>query len=135
MDGDPSDNVDGIEGAGPKTIVKHFPWLADEQKHTVDEVLAHAVNLRNKYKVCENIASGKPVLDRNVHLMQLRDTMLTATGQLHCVECLDTSKIPHLDRNAFFKLVREDVLENNLPNHVSWINDVFGPLDSVTRTE
>ncbi len=135
MDGDPSDNVDGIGGAGPKTIVKHFPWLADEQQHTVNEVIAHAVNLRNKYKVCENIASGKDILDRNVQLMQLRNTMLTTTAQLHCVECLETSKIPQLDRNAFFKLVREDMLENNLPGHVQWLDECFSALDAVVRKE
>lgn len=135
MDGDPSDNVDGIQGAGPKTIVKHFPWLSDEAEHTVDEVVNHAVNLRNKYKVCENVSEGKAVLERNVALMQLRHTALTTIAQLHCVERLETVKIPMMDRNAFFKLIREDMMENNLFDHVSWVNDVFGPLDSVTRKE
>lgn len=135
LDGDDSDNVNGIDGAGPKTIIKHFPWLNEEKLHTVDELVSHATNLRNKYKVCENIASGKGILDRNVQLMQLRETMMTTTAQLHCVDCLDTKKIPMLDRNAFFKLVREDMIENNLPNHVDWINQIFDPLNRVTRTE
>ena len=135
LDGDDSDNVNGIEGAGPKTIVKHFPWLNEEASHTVDELVAHATNLRNKYKVCENIASGKSILDRNVALMQLRETALTTIAQLHCIECLDTAKIPKLDRGTFFKLVRDDMIDNNLPNHVSWINEVFDPMDRVTRTE
>ena len=135
LDGDASDNVNGIEGAGPKTIVKHFPWLNEVASHTVDEIISHAVNLRNKYKVCENIATGKFILDRNVALMQLRDTALTATAQLHCFECMDTKKIPQMDRNAFMTLVRTDMIESNLPNHMTWLNDVFGALDNVTRTE
>ncbi len=133
LDGDDSDNVNGIDGAGPKTIVKHFPWLNEEKLHNVDELVSHATNLRNKYKVCENIASGKAILDRNVQLMQLRETMMTTIAQLHCVDCLDTKKIPMLDRNAFFKLVREDMIENNLPNHVDWVNNIWSPLDSVVR--
>jgi 5'-3' exonuclease len=135
LDGDDSDNVNGIEGAGPKTIVKHFPWLNEEAAHTVDELVAHATSLRNKYKVCENIASGKSILDRNVALMQLRETALTTIAQLHCIECLDTAKIPKLERGTFFKLVRDDMIDNNLPNHTSWLNEVFDPLDRVTRTE
>lgn len=135
LDGDDSDNVNGIEGAGPKTIVKHFPWLNEESTHTVDEVVNHAVNLRNKYKVCDNIAEGKSILERNIALMQLRDTALTTIGQLHCVERMETKNIPKLDRNAFFKLVREDMMDSNMPNHVSWVNEVFDPLDRVTRAE
>lgn len=135
LDGDDSDNVNGIEGAGPKTIVKHFPWLNEETTHNVDEIIHHAVNLRNKYKVCENISEGKSIIERNIALMQLKETALTTTAQLHCVERMDTKNIPKLDRNTFYKLVREDVLENNLPNHVNWINDTFDPLDRVTRSE
>ena len=135
LDGDDSDDVPGIELAGPKTIVKHFPWLNEEKLHTVDEVIKHADGLKNKYKVCDNIFNGKSVLDRNVALMQLRETMLTTVGQLHCNQCLATEKIPMLDRNAFFKMVREDGIDSNLPNHINWINNVFGPLDGVTRKE
>lgn len=135
LDGDDSDNVNGIEGAGPKTIVKHFPWLNEEKLHSVNDIVSHAVNLRNKYKVCENIAEGKSIIERNISLMQLRETALTTTAQLHCIECLDTAKIPKLERNAFFKLVRDDMIDSNLPNHTTWINDVFDPLDRVTRSE
>lgn len=135
LDGDDSDDVPGIELAGPKTIVKHFPWLNEEKLHTVDEVIKHADGLKNKYKVCDNIFNGKSVLDRNVALMQLRETMLTTVGRLHCNQCLATEKIPMLDRNAFFKMVREDGIDSNLPNHINWINNVFGPLDGVTRKE
>jgi len=135
MDGDDSDNIDGIEGAGPKTVVKHFPWLNEDKVHTIDEIVNHATNLRNKYKVCDRIAEGKTLLERNYALMQLKETMLTTTAQLHCNDCLETAKIPRLDRGAFFKLVREDLIDGNLPNHTSWINEVFSPLDMVTRTE
>lgn len=135
MDGDDSDNVKGIEGAGPKTIVKHFPWLSDETSHTVDEIISFSEDLRNKYKVCENIATGKIILDRNVSLMQLRETALTTIGQLHCNDCLETNKIPRLDKGAFFKLVREDLIDSNLPNHASWLDECFLTLDSVTRME
>jgi hypothetical protein len=67
--------------------------------------------------------------------MQLKETALTTVAQLHCNEVLQTDKIPMLDRNLFFKMVREDGIDSNLPNHVTWISDVFGPLDAVVRKE
>lgn len=135
LDGDDSDNVNGIEGAGPKTIVKHFPWLNEAEVHKVSEVITHATNLRNKYKVMEKISDGQTLLERNMALMQLRDTALTTVGQLYCLERMDTKNIPKMDRNAFFKYVRDDMIDSNLPNHVDWVNNVWGPLDSVTRSE
>lgn len=135
MDGDDSDNVDGITGAGPKTIVKHFPWLNEEIKHTIDELISHSTDLRNRYKVCENIVEGKTVLDRNVSLMQLKDTTLSTTAQLHCIECMKTKNIPHMDRNVFFKMIREDSMANALPNYTTWVNETFGSMDTVTREE
>jgi len=135
LDGDDSDDVPSIELAGPKTIVKHFPWLNEEKLHTIDEIVLHADGLKNKYKVCDNIVNGKSILDRNVALMQLKETALTTVAQLHCNECLETSKIPMLDRNSFFKMVREDGIDSNLPNHINWLQDTFSSLDSVTRKD
>ena len=135
LDGDTSDNINGIDGAGPKTIVKHFPWLNEEMTHSIDELISHANNIRNKYKVMENVASGKYILERNVSLMQLKDTVLTTTAQLHCNECLHSSKIPRLNRIEFFNMVRDDVMENNLTNHIRWVEECWARLDNVVRND
>jgi len=135
MDGDDSDNINGIEGAGPKTIVKHFPWLNEPVVHTIDEIVSHSIVLRNKYKVCDKISEGKTIIERNYSLMQLKETALTTIAQLHCNECLETSKIPRLDRGAFFKFVREDLIDSNLPNHTTWVSECFGALDMAVRSE
>ena len=68
-------------------------------------------------------------------LMQLKDTALTTIAQLYCHERMETKNIPRLDRGSFFKLVREDLVDTNLPNHTTWVNEVFNSLDTVTRTE
>jgi len=135
LDGDASDNIDGIKLAGLKTIIKHFPWLSEEKIYSANEIISRAEELKDKYKVCENIVSNKSIIDRNISLMQLRDTSLSTIAQLHCNECLETEKIPRLERGAFYKLVREDMIESILPNHVSWAEGVFGLLDGVIRSD
>lgn len=135
MDGDDSDNINGIEGAGNKTICKHFPWLNEATIHTIDEIVNTADGLKNKYKVCSRIVENKSIIERNYALMQLKETLLTTTAQLHCNERLATKNIPRLDRGAFFKLVREDLIDGNLPNHVQWLGECFNAMDLVTRSE
>ena len=132
LSGDKSDNIDGIERAGLKTICKHFPYLKEEKIHTIDEIVTHATDMRNKYVVCENIASNKSIIERNYELMQLKDTCLGVTAQLHLQEILDENKIPRLDRNAFYKLIRDDRLTNNMPDYVNWTS-IFDYCNNVVR--
>ena len=134
--GDESDNIPSpCVGCGEKTIPKHFPWLGEEIVHTIDEVIFHAENLKNKYKVCDGISNSRVILERNYSIMQLKNTLLTVTAQLHCNECLETNKIPILDRNLFYKMVIDDKIQNSIPNYVTWVTDIFGKLNMVTRKE
>ena len=109
--------------------------FSEKKIFSANEIISPAEKLKDKYKVCENIVSNKSIIDRNISLMQLRDTSLSTIAQLHCNECLETEKIPRLERGAFYKLVREDMIESILPNHVSWAEGVFGLLDGVIRSD
>jgi len=135
MDGDDSDCVNGIHGVGIKTTIKCFPFLAEGKIYTLDDIINHAIINRKKYKVCEKIIEGKDILYRNIQLMQLKETLLTTTAQLMVNELLETQNIPKMDRNAFVKLIVEDSMLTNFPDHHTWINECFSALDSVTRSE
>ena len=135
MDGDDSDNINGIHGAGLKTVVKHFPWLNEEIEHTLQEIITQAEGLRNKYKVCNNIVEGQSIINRNIELMQLKNTALTTIAQLHCNECLETEKIPLLDKGSFYRLIQEDLMESTFPDYFYWVDKCFSGLDAVIRKE
>lgn len=134
MDGDDSDGIDGINGAGIKTVLKCFPFLSEEKTYSLDDIISHAIVNRKRYKIYEKIIEGKEILERNIALMQLKDTLLTATTQLKLHEELEASKVPLLNRNAFIKSVGEDGMINNFTDHQSFLTEVFGSLDSIIRT-
>ena len=58
--GDKSDNIDGIEGLGEKTLIKYFPQM-QEKPCTIEELLDNARNIPQKkpIKTLLNILTGK----------------------------------------------------------------------------
>jgi 5'-3' exonuclease len=135
MDGDDSDNIGGINGAGIKTVLKCFPFLAESKIFTLDDIINHAMANKKKYKIYDKVIEGREILKRNISLMQLKDSLLTTTAQLMVNGLLETPKIPRMNRTAFVRRIVEDGMVNNFPDHQSWLTEVFAPLDSVTRSE
>lgn len=135
MDGDASDNINGIKGVGLKTIVKHFPFLSEAIPRDVKYILGWAEQHRGKYKIYDKVIEGADVLERNYALMQLKETIATTISQLHINDCLVKAKIPRLDRYKIIKLITEDKMWNNLPNHQIWVKETFVGLDSMAKSQ
>jgi DNA polymerase-1 len=127
LDGDPSDNIDGIEGCGPKTIIKAFPFLAEQKPYTIDDLIAHAEKNESKLKVYSNVCKNKHILQRNYDLMQLSSTLIATYAQLDIGDIL--KKKNRLNKFAFVKMVTEDRLWNAIPNNSSWLGETFSTLD------
>jgi len=134
MDGDPSDNINGIKGIGIKTVIKYFPFMSDPTPRDVKYIVGYAQQNKGKVKIYEKIVEGEQILERNYQLMQLKDSIASTFSQLNINDCLTKSKIPRLDRYGMIKLITEDKLWNNLPNHQTWINETFSGLDSMARS-
>jgi 5'-3' exonuclease len=113
--GDTSDNVQGIEGIGEETLLKHFPEL--KYKHfTVREICkrAYEINqerIKNKkkpLKALENLLNNVERLKTNFQLVNLRDPMLTAEA-VQALRDLDMS-LTEKDRGSknLLPLMNED---------------------------
>lgn len=135
IDGDISDCIDGVKGAGLKTILKCFPFLVEEKIYTLDDIINYATANQKKYKIYEKIVEGKSIIERNISLMQLKNSLLTTAAQLMVNELLETPQIPHMNRNGFVRLIVEDGMVNNFPDHQSFLTECFGALDFVVRDE
>lgn len=127
LDGDKSDNIDGITGFGLKTVIKCFPFLAEEIKHTVAELITHSETNKDRFKVYTTLLENKNVVERNYQLMQLSDTIIATFAQLNIGDIL--KKKNKLNRFEFVKMITEDRLWNAIPNHGVWLGETFKKLD------
>jgi DNA polymerase-1 len=135
LDGDKSDGIDGIKGAGIKTAVKCFPFLSESKVYSGDDMITHAMSLKKKFKLHETVVENREIVERNISLMQLKDSLLKTVVQLKVNEDLEMKNIPHMNRNGFVRLIVEDCMSSNFPDHQSWLTEVFAAMDSVTRSE
>ena len=53
MDGDKSDNITGMRGAGLKTVIKYFPEIAEDAEFTVKDLIEKYKDKESKYKIHE----------------------------------------------------------------------------------
>jgi DNA polymerase-1 len=81
LNGDGSDNLKGIKGLGPKTILKFFPVLA-EKKTSLEELNEMGKVLQPKgakeKQILKALLEQWEVITQNFSLMQLRDPIISA---------------------------------------------------------
>tara|TARA_R110001599_G_scaffold195111_3_gene391433 strand:+ start:676 stop:1644 length:969 start_codon:yes stop_codon:yes gene_type:complete len=104
--GDPSDNIDGIKGAGFKTIVKRFPKFAQEDEIDIDMVLAVSKKQSeiSKLKIYKEINENHEKIRRNWKLMYLDTQNLSAVQIKKINYTIDTFE-PKKDKIGMFRLL------------------------------
>ncbi len=143
--GDKSDNIDGIEGLGEKTLLKFFPDL-QEMPCTINRLLDIARNneQKKKPKALENILTGKTkngilgeeFYNTNMKIVDLGNPLITDEGK-ELVEQIYTDTIDPTDRGYknLMRLMMEDGLFKYLPkNDEAWVN-FLRPFMKLTRKE
>ena len=145
LTGDKSDNIDGIELLGEKTLVKLFPELL-EKSCTIEEILDIARNnqQKKKPKALENILTGRTKFgilgeqfyQTNKKIVDLHNPLITDDGKV-LVEQIHTDTIDPTDRGYknLMRMMMEDGLFKYLPkNDEAWVN-FLRPFMKLTRKE
>ena len=143
--GDKSDNIDGIEGLGEKTLIKYFPQV-QEKPCTVEELLDIARNIPQKkpIKTLSNLLTGKTkstILGEefyitNKKIVDLTNPLITDDGKT-LVEQIITDIIDPTDRGYknLMRMMMEDGLFKYLPkDDNAWVN-FLTPFIKLTRKE
>ena len=128
MDGDKSDGIPGIKGAGIKTLLKLFPWLESPHKFSVEDVIKSAETKKDKYKLCEDISKSSDQLLLNKKLMDLDDINISGSSKLKIQDIMG-NPIQRMVKHKFQKMFLEDKMYQALPNLDSWLHTTFNRLN------
>ena len=143
--GDKSDNIDGIQGLGEKTLIKFFPQV-QEKPCTIEEILNYARNIPQKkpIKTLVNLLEGKTkstIIGEQFYLtnktiVDLSNPLITDDGK-ELVEQILMDTIDPTDRGYknLMRMMMEDGLFKYLPkNDEAWVN-FLKPFMKLTRKE
>ena len=122
LDGDKSDNIGGIKGAGLKTLKKFCPQFSSIEKFDVRDLLEFVEKSNKKIKLLENIKNSSNIIKRNYLLMKLnkvdipKHTMRKIQGAVN-------NEIPKLIKFKFQSMFLKDKLWSQIPNLDLWLQD------------
>ena len=71
VSGDKGDNLQGVKGAGLKTLAKRFPFLVEEKDYSLTDLVDACEETENKLKIHEGILDNYDKILKNYKIMQL----------------------------------------------------------------
>jgi 5'-3' exonuclease len=128
--GDPSDNVPGVRGLGPKGAVKLFPQLQEERKVTLQEIIDMSYEKASEKKAYQSVYNYRNQLVINEKLMDLHNPNVPEED-ITVIEKVMANPSKTLDKHTFLEMYNEDNLGNSIPNTSMWLFDVFDYLKNI----
>jgi len=129
LDGDQSDNIDGVYGVGLKTVKKGFPFLNENKKYSIEYILKYSNDNRNsKLKLYESVCQSESLIYRNEQLMDLKNPCISEVSKL-CISELSRQPIPKMNKLAFVRLYNDDKAFSVFPDYNMWLTQTFQIID------
>jgi len=121
LDGDKSDNIGGIRGAGLKSIVKFIQPITEDKDFTIMDLFDYVEKSSDKkIKLLENIKNSSNLLKRNYLLMQLQKVDIPGHTKRKIQGAINND-VPQLIKYKFQTMFLKDKLSTAIPNLDSWI--------------
>lgn len=127
VSGDTSDNINGIDGIGLKTLLKNFPNL-----NSIEELVKTSeekVKEKKPKKVFQTLLEQKDILVRNEQLMQLQETDISGITKVQLFERLENPKSKRTNNFQIRKMIIEDGMTNEFKNLENWLLTTFSGLN------
>ena len=130
FDGDKSDNIPGVKGIGPKTLINKLDFLQSDGL-TLDTLLER-VSLMDDEKLKNKILENTDTLKLNYDLMQLSEPIMGAAITSNVRDIID-SPINRLNSFEFKKEFMVDKLYTAFKNVETWLVNSWGDLDKYSK--
>jgi len=128
LDGDKSDNIDGVKGVGKASLVKYLPEIADpSQDISFDFVREKYKDTKKLPKMIENILSNEDILKRNLYLMNLHEGVMSSDTRIRVADIFNNASVD-FKKSDLTKLLIKTKLYLSFPNYDSWLAQTFMPL-------
>jgi DNA polymerase-1 len=122
--GDQSDNIPGINGLGPKKLIKLFPELVSDDRVALENIIEKSAELINENKLYLSVVERRHQLEINKKLMSLDGDFLSPENKQLVKEAFTNSY--ELNIPIFLQLYSNDKLGESIPNVSSWLTQLFG---------
>jgi len=129
--GDNSDNLTGIKGLGPKTLIKEFSGLVNDPLFELSDIHKICNEKLQTKKIFAQILYDWEKVKTNYELMNLLEPRL---GDYEIVHILDKIKepTPSLQAVTFLSMLEADQIEALNKNVEGWI-EIFRPLSTYKK--
>lgn len=107
IEGDKSDNLPGVKGAGLKTIAKRFPYLVREDEYEVSDIIRDCAMQGKKLKIHENIEKSQKLIKDNYAIMQLQYPNIRPMNREIIKKAINDFE-PYFDKIKFSQMLLED---------------------------
>tara|TARA_R100001509_G_scaffold47069_1_gene25440 strand:- start:422 stop:1375 length:954 start_codon:yes stop_codon:yes gene_type:complete len=105
--GDKSDNLEGVPGAGIKTVAKRFPFLSLEEESDCETIVKNCHMAAKRLKLHENIIRMDSRIKNNYQIMQLKHPNISIQGKMQLEYALQNFE-PAYSKMGFVKMLFED---------------------------
>lgn len=129
LNGDKSDNIDGVRGVGETTLKKYIPEIADSTVEiTLDFIKQKYANTKKIPKVISNILDNVDVVERNIQLMNLHEGIMSTDARMKVVNMFHNTSTEFKKYDLTKMMIRNKLL-GAFSNYDSWLAQTFIPLN------